>query len=63
MPNLNGIETTQHIRKNKKYNKIKIIGNTASLNTFSLEEIKEFGFDDFILKPYKPMHLIKKLCE
>ena len=63
MPNLNGIETTQHIRKNKKYNKIKIIRNTASLNTFSLEEIKEFGFDDFKLKPYKPMHLIKKLCE
>ena len=99
MPNLNGIETTQHIRKIKgklfdtmiahylinpdmrhnmdvlsetylKYSPKSIedlIGkkgkNQKSMRDVSLEEIKEFGFDDFILKPYKPMHLIKKLCE
>ena len=58
MPNLNGLETTQLIRKNKKYDKIKIIGNTASLSTFTDEELKELGLDGFIQKPYKPQELI-----
>lgn len=62
MPNLNGIETTQQIRKNKKYNKIKIIGNTASLSAFTDEEIKEIGFDEFIYKPYIAERLISKMC-
>ncbi|MFN8268116.1 MAG: ATP-binding protein [Chitinophagales bacterium] len=59
MPNLNGIETTQQIRRNKKYDKIKIIGNTASLSTLSNEEIEALGFDAFILKPYQPDALIR----
>lgn len=61
MPNMNGIETTQLIRKNNKYNKIKIIGNTASLSTFSEEEFIELGFDGFIFKPYKPNELLNIL--
>ena len=59
MPNLNGIETTQQIRRNKKYNKIKIIGNTASLSTLSDEEITGLGFNAFILKPYNPDKLVR----
>lgn len=59
MPNLNGIETTQQIRRNKKYSKIKIIGNTASLSTLSDEEIATLGFDAFILKPYNPDKLVR----
>ena len=63
MPNLNGIETTQQIRKNKKYDRIKIIGNTASLSTFTYEEFTVLGFDDFIYKPYKAENLIYKIQE
>ena len=63
MPNLNGIETTQKIRKNKKYDKVKIIGNTASLSTFTDEEFTELGFNDFIYKPYKAEYLIFKIQE
>ena len=61
MPNLNGIETTQQIRKNKKYHTIKIIGNTASLSSFTKEEFHEIGFDAFIYKPYKPKDLYRLL--
>lgn len=61
MPNLNGIETTQQIRKNKKYDFIKIIGNTASLSTFTNEELKEIGFDAFLRKPYKVEDFINNL--
>lgn len=63
MPNLNGLETTEQIRKNKKYNRIKIIGNTASLSTLSKEELESLGFDDFIYKPYKAEELIQKLFQ
>jgi signal transduction histidine kinase len=61
MPNLNGIEATQLIRKNIKYDKIKIIGNTASLSTFTKEELKEIGFDAFLTKPYKVTEFIKNI--
>lgn len=53
MPILNGIETVQKIRSDKKFNPLKIIGNTASLSTFSDEDLVSLGFDDFIYKPYK----------
>jgi signal transduction histidine kinase/CheY-like chemotaxis protein len=61
MPKFNGIEVVSYIRKNKKYNSIKIIGNTASLVTFSKEEFLELGFNDFIQKPYKVNDLLTKL--
>lgn len=61
MPNLNGIETTQQIRKNKKYDNLKIIGNTASLSTFTQDEFKEIGFDAFLTKPYKVMDFLMSL--
>jgi signal transduction histidine kinase/CheY-like chemotaxis protein len=61
MPIINGIDATQQIRKNKKYDTIKIIGNTASLSTFTDEELRELGFNDFLFKPYKPNELLKVL--
>lgn len=61
MPIMNGIEAAQAIRANVSNHSIKIIGNTASLITLSIEEIKSLGFDDFIPKPFKPEELIKKI--
>ena len=60
MPILNGIETVQKLRKDKSYNNIKIIGNTASLSTFTDEELKAIGFNEFIYKPYQSDKLIRK---
>ncbi len=61
MPNLNGIEVTQQIRKFRKYDSIKIIGNTASLSTFSSEEIIKLGFNGFFQKPYNVNKLMLEL--
>lgn len=61
MPVMNGIETTQSLRKDKDYNELKIIGNTASLSSLTKDEMLTFGFDDFIFKPYKPHDLLNKL--
>jgi CheY-like chemotaxis protein/anti-sigma regulatory factor (Ser/Thr protein kinase) len=58
MPVLNGIETVEKVRNNKKLSHLKIIGNTASLSTFSNEDLISLGFDDFIYKPYKVENLI-----
>lgn len=61
MPNLNGIETTQQIRRNRKYDNIKIIASTASLIALSEEELNEIGFNGLIRKPFKVTELLDKL--
>lgn len=61
MPNMNGIEATQKIRQNKNYQHVKIIGNTASLSTFTDEDLQTIGFDDFIYKPFKADELLRKI--
>lgn len=58
MPVLNGIETVQEIKQSNNFNSLKIIGNTASLTSMSKEELLQFGFDEFIFKPYKPIQLL-----
>ncbi len=59
MPILNGIETIQKIKQDKKLEYLKIIGNTASLLSLSKEELSELGFDEFIYKPYKSEKLLE----
>lgn len=61
MPILNGIETVQKIKQNKQLNSLKIIGNTASLSTFSDTELNDLGFNNFLFKPYKVQDLISLL--
>ncbi len=63
MPILNGIETVQEIKKNKIYEQLKIIGNTASLSTLNKEEFLALGFHDFIFKPYQPIDLLTSICK
>ncbi|KAF0128778.1 MAG: multi-sensor hybrid histidine kinase [Bacteroidetes bacterium] len=65
MPEMNGIEATQAIRKleaeNGKGAHIPIIAVTA----FAMEQDKrncmDAGMDDFIAKPYKPFELEQKI--
>jgi signal transduction histidine kinase/CheY-like chemotaxis protein len=61
MPVKNGFETIFEIRKNKKYDNLKVIANTASILTMTKEEIIAVGFDDIILKPFKAQDLLSKL--
>jgi signal transduction histidine kinase len=50
MPEMNGFETTIHIR-NKKKSKIPIIALTANVTTADIEKCKIAGMDDYISKP------------
>lgn len=61
MPELNGFETVAEIRK--KYPEIStyIIAYTAGLLSISKEEILSNGFDELLLKPFKPNDLLQKL--
>lgn len=60
MPVKNGFETIFEIRKNKKYDIVQVIANTASILTMTKEEIIAVGFDDIILK-LKAQDLLSKL--
>ena len=65
MPDMNGYETTQHIRSNddEYYKNLPIIALTASVLEDGLEDIEKSGMTDFHLKPYKPEELAKKISK
>ncbi len=66
MPEMNGFEATEYIRKTLK-SQIPIIALTADVTTADVTKCKEFGMDDYISKPInenllysKMMKLVKK---
>ncbi len=61
MPEMNGMETISEIRKNNKFEDVIVIANTAGLLTLTKEEILEMGFDELLVKPFKPVDLLQKL--
>ena len=61
MPDKNGIETMLEIRKIEKLQSVKIIAHTAGLLTISKDEMIEIGFNELLLKPFKPLDFLKKL--
>ncbi len=62
MPEMNGIEATEYIRKTLK-STIPIIALTADVTTVDLNKCKEFGMDDYISKPIDEKLLYKKIVE
>jgi CheY-like chemotaxis protein len=60
MPEMNGFEATQHIRKNMKLD-IPIIALTADVTTIDVEKCKEVGMNDYISKPVDERLLYSKL--
>ena len=62
MPEMDGIETTELIRKeNPKYNDIPIIALTANAMSDAREKFLQAGMDDFIAKPIEVHNLISKI--
>jgi putative two-component system response regulator len=61
MPNLNGFELTKEIRR-RKYD-IPIFALTSANFDFTKQEIKQFGFSDFMLKPLDTKILKLKLSK
>lgn len=62
MPEMNGFETTEYIRKTLKSN-IPIIALTADVTTVDISKCKKFGMDDYISKPINENLLYSKIVE
>jgi PAS domain S-box-containing protein len=60
MPEMNGFEATEYIRKTMKSN-IPIIALTADVTTIDVEKCKEVGMNDYISKPVDERLLYSKL--
>ena len=60
MPEMNGFEATEYIRKTMK-SQIPIIALTADVTTTDVSKCKEFGMDDYISKPINENLLYSKI--
>ena len=60
MPEMNGFEATEYIRKTMKSN-IPIIALTADVTTIDVQKCKEVGMNDYISKPVDERLLYSKL--
>lgn len=62
MPEMNGFEATEYIRKTMK-SQIPIIALTADVTTANISKCKEIGMDDYISKPINENLLYSKIVE
>ena len=62
MPEMNGFEATEYIRKTLKSH-IPIIALTADVTTVDIAKCKEFGMDSYISKPIEEKLLYNKIVE
>lgn len=62
MPEMNGFEATEYIRKTMK-SEIPIIALTADVTTADVSLCKEIGMDDYISKPIDENLLYRKMVE
>lgn len=60
MPEMNGFEATEHIRKNMKLS-LPIVALTADVTTVDVAKCKEVGMNDYISKPVDERLLYSKL--
>lgn len=65
MPIMDGYEATQHIRNKMRAEvaKLPILAMTAHANIARDDKFKEYGMDDFVLKPFKPEQLFQKITK
>ena len=65
MPEMDGIEATEYIRKSKNTSmkEIPIIALTAAIMSENEDKIEGLAINDYILKPFKPQELYSKILE
>lgn len=65
MPVMDGYEATKYIREKFPPEKasMKILAMTAHAHVSKDEKFKEYGMDDFVLKPFKPEELFYKIAK
>jgi len=65
MPIMDGYEATMHIRANMppEIANMPILAMTAHANISKDHSYREYGMDDFVLKPFKPEQLFGKIAQ
>ena len=65
MPIMDGYETTDHIRNKMtaELAAMPILAMTAHAHISKDEKFKEYGMDDFVLKPFEPEQLFNKIAK
>jgi len=63
MPKMNGIECLGHLRKIDRFRNTKIFMYSTTSESDTVEESRNLGADDFIIKPAKTAVLIEKLSK
>jgi len=65
MPKMDGYEATQHIRHkmSPEIASLPILVMTAHAHISQDEKFKEYGMDDYVLKPFEPEQLFQKISQ
>lgn len=63
MPNLDGYSTLSEIKKNEKYQNIKVIFLSAKTSEKDINKGLEMGADAYVTKPYSIKKLTEKVVE
>jgi PAS domain S-box-containing protein len=65
MPEMDGYETTEFIRKRfaPPKSQVPILAMTAHAFISKEEKYRDFGMDDFVLKPFVPQQLFQKIAQ
>ena len=61
MPEINGLEVCQELKRNQRTKNIPILFITASTDDESVEKAYEVGGVDYITKPFKPKELLARV--
>jgi two-component system chemotaxis response regulator CheY len=61
MPNMNGLELVQLVRRNKSFNSLKVMMVTTQNSMDRVSAALEAGADDFLMKPVTKESLEEKL--
>jgi len=64
MPVMDGYEAVTYVRENMpQYNNLAVLAMTAHAHISKDESFKEYGFNDFVLKPFDPDQLFSKIAK
>lgn len=61
MPNMNGFELVQAVRRNTAWSDVKLVMVTTESNAHRIQSALEAGADEYIMKPFTPDMLMDKL--
>jgi CheY-like chemotaxis protein len=61
MPEMNGLEMLELLRKNPECDNIAVIMLTARNRKEDIERAESYGIDDYIVKPFEMFSLIEKI--